>query len=259
MSDSLHKELDVERGGLTMKTVQEHLREANRARLLDSLAYDELCDPITLLECKDMTIREIQNACKKQMNEFIDHLLSMKAVTTDNMVLYMVPASAIDRHFNHEFCSVCLVDLNEIRKDIYAASYAFELTEWDKTLGYLVADNKLTQDHMNDLLTQYLHEISFFGTDPEKHEKKTEKVYAELDQSMKNLDVEKCTPADEFFDELAREYGWPIDEKDEKQDDLHGMIMEAEIRFSRYCNWRERSRILESLGEKAPYFKEDMD
>lgn len=118
-----------------MKTVQEHLRQADRARLLDSLAYDELCDPITLLECKDMTIGEIQNACKKQMNEFIDHLLSLKVVPTDHMLLYMVPVSTIDRHFNHEFRSVCLIDLNEIRKDIYAASYAFELTEWDKNIG----------------------------------------------------------------------------------------------------------------------------
>lgn len=112
---------------------------------------------------------------------------------------------------------------------------------------------------MIDLLTQYLHEISFFGTDPEKHEKKKEEVYAELDQSMKNLDVEKCSPADEFFDDLAREHGWPIDEKDEKQDELHDKTMEAEIRFSRYCNWRERSRILESLGETAPAFQEDID
>ena len=258
MSGIFQKGVDAE-GGLMMKTVQEHLREADREQLLDSLAYDELCDPIRLLQCQNMTITEIQNACKKQMNEFIEHLLSLKAVPTDHMVLYIVPASAIDRHFNHEFRSICLIDLNVIRKDINAVCYSFEMTEWPKTLGYLVADNKLTQDHMIDLLIQYFHEISFFGATPETHKQNIEKVYAKLDQSMKNLDVEKCTPADEFFDDLAREYGWPIDEKDEKQDELHGKLMEAEIRFSRYCNWRERSRILKCLGEAAPEFKEETD
>ena len=241
---------------MTMRTIQEYLREADREQLLDSLAYDKICDSITLLECKDMTITEIQNACKKKMNALIDHLLSLKAVETDCMVLYMVPASAIDRHFNHDFHSVCLINLNEIRKDIHTSSYSFELTDWSKTLGYLVADNKLTQDHLIDLLTQYLHEISFFGAEPEKHRDNIEDVYTKLGRSLKNLDAEKCTPMEDVFEELAREHNFPIDEKDKKQDTLHEKIMEAEIEYSRYCNWRERSRILESLGEKAPAFRE---
>lgn len=37
-----------------MKTVQEYLRQADRERLLDSVAYDALSDTIMLLECKDM-------------------------------------------------------------------------------------------------------------------------------------------------------------------------------------------------------------
>ena len=55
-----------------MKTVQEYLRQADRERLLDSVAYDELSDTILLLECKDMTIEQIQDACKKQTNYLID-------------------------------------------------------------------------------------------------------------------------------------------------------------------------------------------
>lgn len=71
-----------------MKTVQECLRKADRKKLLDALAYNTICDPILLLECRDRTITEIQNACKKRMNDLIEHLLSIESVPSDHMVLY---------------------------------------------------------------------------------------------------------------------------------------------------------------------------
>ncbi len=240
-----------------MKTVQEYLRQADRERLLDALAYDDLCDVHLLLECRDMTIEQIQDACKKHMNDFIEHLLTLDAEPSDHMVLYMVDASSFDRSFNNEFRSLNLIDLNEVRKNIYSSSYAFDLTEWRKTLGYLVAENKLTQDYMIDLLTQYLHEISFFGSDPEGHRERVEEVCADLERSVKEIEEGGHTvPAEEVFEELRKKHDLPIDEKDEFQDRLHSEIMGAEIKYSRYCNWRERSRILKSLGETAPSFEE---
>ena len=41
------------------------------------------------------------------------------------------------------------------------------------------------------------------------------------------------------------------------QDALQEKITKAEIKYNRYCIWRERSRILKSLGETAPEFEED--
>lgn len=243
-----------------MKTVQEHLRDADRTSLLDAVAYDTICNSLLLLEYPDKTIAEIRDASKQMMNDLIEHLLSMEAVPTDHMVLYMVPATSFDRQFNHEERSLCLIDLNEIRNDIYSTSYAFELTDWAESLGYLVADNKLTQDYITDLLTQYLHEISFFGADPELHREEVENVYAELDQAMKELDEGHTIPEEDVFEELRKRHGRPLDEKDEKMDALKSRITEAEIRFNRYCQWRERSRILESVGETAPLFEEsDLD
>ena len=147
-----------------MKTVQEYLRQADRERLLDAMAYDALSDTIMLLECKDMTVEQIQDACRKQTNDLIQHLLSIEAVPSDHMVLYLMNASSFDRGFGQADKCLCLIDLNEVRQDIYASSYAFDLTDWKETLGYLVAENKLTQDYMIDLLSQYLNELSFFGT-----------------------------------------------------------------------------------------------
>ena len=56
-----------------MKTVQTVLREADRDRLLDSLAYDILYDTQLLLELKNRTITEIQEAYCNHMNAFIEN------------------------------------------------------------------------------------------------------------------------------------------------------------------------------------------
>ena len=83
--------------GIKMKTVQTVLREADRDKLLDSLAYDMLYDTQLLLELKDKTVEQIQEACHNHMNAFIDHLLSLQAVSSDHMVLYMCEASSFDK------------------------------------------------------------------------------------------------------------------------------------------------------------------
>ena len=37
---------------------------------------------------------------------------------------------------------------------------------------------------------------------------------------------------------------------------LKSEIRAAQFKYSRYCHWRERSRILESIGEAAASFEE---
>ena len=240
-----------------MKTIQEYLRQADRERLLDSVAYDALADTIMLLECKNMTIEQIQDVCKKQTNHLIDHLLSLEAVPSDHMVLYLTEVSSFDRGFSRTDKSLCLIDINEVRKDIYASSYAMDLSDWKETLGYLVAENKLTQDYMIDLLGQYLNEISFFGMDPGQHQDKVEKVVSDLEKAAEDIKEGGHTiPAEKALDELREVHGLPVDEKDELQERLHFEILDAEMKYSRYCNWRERSRILKSLGDTAPSFEE---
>ena len=114
-----------------------------------------------------------------------------------------------------------------------------------------------TQDYMIDLLTQYLHEISFFGMDPEQHQEKVEEVVSRMEQAVEDIKEGAYTvPAENVLDELREKHGLPTDEKDEFQKKLRFEILDAEMKYSRYCNWRERSRILKSLGDTAPSFEE---
>ena len=227
-----------------MKTVQYYMKNANKENLLGALAYDLFKDPIAVLEMKDRTIAEIEKAYRSYMGDFIDHLLSLQVMASDHMVFYLSDARPNDGSLDK---SLELVDINQIREDIYATGYSFELTRWEESLGYLVADNKLTQDYINDLLTQYLRESSIFGTDPETHQRKIGKMLGELDRSVAEY---KAGNVGVSLEEISREFGLPEDEKDEVQTALQSEIIKAEIDYNRYCNFRERKRILESIGEK---------
>ena len=149
-----------------------------------------------------------------------------------------------------------LIDLNELRKDINASSYAFDLTPWEQTLGYLVADTKLTQDYIIELLEQFLEEISFLGTDPDVHKKEVEQVFADIEESMKEIEEGRTLTLKEEFERFRKNHRWPIKEKDSVQEQYKQDYYAAQIKYNHYCDWRERSRILNSLGETAPTFEE---
>ena len=239
-----------------MKTVQEYLRNADREALLNSLAYDEIYNSNLLLELKDLTITEIKYAYKKDMNAFIDNLLNMKVEPSDHKVLYLSNICPDIGRNSYQDKELKLIDLNEIRKDINASSYAFEFTPWEEALGYLVADTKLTQDYINELLVQFIQEISFFGTDREGHQKEVDKVFADIEESMKEIEEGRTLTSEEVFEKLRKERGRPIKEKDPVQERYEHEYLTAKFKYNRYCTWRERSRILTSLGETPPTFEE---
>ena len=153
-----------------MKTIQQHLREANRKKLLDALAYEQLGNRLMLFQLHDMTVSEIQNAYKRRMNSLIEYLLSLEVSPSDHMVFYLSEATSFDRIYNQQNKAMHLINVCEIRKDIDASGYGCDFTDWQESLGYMVADNKLTQDYLTDLIIEYLEEISFFGMDSEQRD-----------------------------------------------------------------------------------------
>lgn len=244
------------RGDLRMKTIQQHLREADRKKLVDALAYEQLGDKLMLLEMRDWPVSEIQNRYKERMNDLIDHLISMNVTPSDHMMFYICEAASFDRGFDQRDKAMNLIDVSEIRKDIDASGYGCEFADWQESLGYMVADNKLTQDYLTDLLMQYLEEVSFFGMDPARRTERLNEVRQSLDQSMLDAENDKGVPAEEFMKQMANKYGWPIKEKDQRQDELKGKMIEAEMEYLRYCHRRERQRILNGLVDQKTTHQE---
>ena len=70
-----------------------------------------------------------------------------------------------------------LILADELLEDgAQCASYAYEFTPQAEIIGFLVADNPFTQANLNNLMSEVLHEASFFGFQQEA-----------LDEEMKKL------------------------------------------------------------------------
>lgn len=223
-----------------MKPVQHYLRHADRKRLLRELSYDLICDPLTLLDLTDKTVREIQDNYEAQMGELIDTLLKMTACPHENHVLLLYDTLGENgRELKMDLCNI-----QELREDIHASGYAFELEERANTLGYLVADNKLTQDNMYTLLVEYLKEITFFGISEERHHKEVQEVERKLDDAIRDVEEGKVTSAKDVLERIRKEHDWPEPERDDEQDRLEGKALEAMRNFEAYSLARERRRVL---------------
>ena len=224
-----------------MKTIQEYLGAADRQRLLDCLAYRFLSDPLRLLEAREYTVQEIMERYSGHMNSFIERLLGVEIAGSDTHVFYLYPDYRNDEVLD-------LADLKAIEADIEAPGLDFSFTEWRESLGYLVADTKLTQDNMIQLLAQYLEQASFFRTEEATRSGRIDEIVKDLDAGIQSMREGESMSADVVFDKLCRKHGFPIPEKDFRQDELYSAVMSAIHEYGMYGRTRERKRILAALA-----------
>lgn len=220
-----------------MKTIKEHLTATERDRLLDCLSYRFIEDTLHLLELKDHTVQDIRDRYSRYMNAFIECLLCIDETCSEQRVFYLYTGYGKDEIAD-------LIDLAEITEDIEAPGHDFSFTEWSESLGYSVADTKLTQDYLIDLLAQYLEEASRFGTDENSRAEKLSELIKQLDEGVQSMKAGVGKSAEEVFEELRRKHGFPVSEKDARQDELGGKVVEAIAEFELYSRTRERRRIL---------------
>ncbi len=226
-----------------MKTIQEYLAAADRERVLKNLSYRFLEDPLHLLELEECTIKDIQKRYSDYMNGFIEQLLSIEAARSDSHVFYL--------YTSYEKGEILdLIDMAEIAADIKACGHDFSFTDWRESLGFLVADTKLTQDYLTDLLAQYIEGVSCFGTDEASRTAKLGEIFEQLDEGMRSFQEGEAKSAEEVFEELRKEHGFPAREKDPSQDALRDKVTVAVAEFEQYCRIRERERILGNRMKK---------
>ena len=220
-----------------MKTIQEYLGTADRKRLLDCLAYRFLSDPLRLLEAREYTVQEIMERYSSHMNSFIERLLGVDRSRSDTHVFYLYPDYRNDEVLD-------LADLKAIKTDIEVPGLDFSFTDWHESLGFLVADTKLTQDNLTVMLAQYLEQASFFGTEEAARAGRINEIVKDLDAGIQSMRDGESMSADEVFDELCRKHGFPIPEKDSRQDELYSKVLSAIHEYGMYGRTRERKRIL---------------
>lgn len=228
-----------------MKTIQQILKETDRKSVESAYFYDY---PINLWEVKgfdDITIGEFNKRVSLRFQDFLNRLCKMNVkINKEKQGILFVYKSQTDDTVLGE--SVGLIHADELMETDNLSelpTYAYEFTEQKEALSFLVADNKLTQDNMMDVIISFLHEISFFGYEQEK-----------LDEERKRLDesIKECKEHPERlitfdYEKLCEEHGIPITEEYPEEDKMKRRFYEAGMNYTKYCKTIELQRIKDSL------------
>lgn len=143
-----------------MKTIQEHLRELDRERLIGDYEYhirdrivEAYCN-VETSEIADLTLEEIYRRTLKNIGEYIDRLRNLETAPLDDgkvglLYLYDRITNALD--YETEPCCE-FVHLDEVLEHgDDAENYSYKLCSQEQIMGFLVSDNRYTQNHLYDL------------------------------------------------------------------------------------------------------------
>lgn len=224
-----------------MKTIQEVLRKL-KVDEIEKCYFDE--HPIELLSLKGVdavTIGKYRKKASSAFQSFVGKLRNMEIVdnSDDPWILFVCKSTCENRLNGHTVELIHLKELMEEKDLSKVETYAYEFTEQKEALGFLVADTKLTQDNIMDVVVDFLYEISFFGYEHKHLAKEIKK----LDEAMKEIEEhpERLERVD--FDELFGKYGISKEEINPEEDKLRKAYYKAEMEYIQYCRIAEMEKI----------------
>lgn len=223
-----------------MKTVQDLLREADIARVIESYF---LAHPVnySLLPDKSRAVSEIEAAAEEKLRRLIHSLLELEPQASEEHIFYAVPMY----DSSSAQIEVLLSCREEILHNTLPEHYGWELQPWAQVLGSFIADTELTVTHIDDVLAEILYEMRFFGFDQAQWEANHAEFTKGLQKSMEEAESGHTYP----IEDLWEEFGLPREKPDEVAEELKGKIMQAEWEYSQYCRRREAAEVRKLLSE----------
>ena len=209
-----------------MKAVQEVLKVIDEKELIDNYLATY---PISIDDFdENITVGEVRKYSIDCLHQYLAHLKAMKIKSDDNQGIFFISRKIEDETGD---TVTNLVFINDLKKyGVQSESYAFEFTPQPEIMGWLIADNILTQNHLNDLLVEILYESSFFGF-------KQEGLKKEIDNNLgKALS----------FDEFQKEFDF--DKQDPKEEKLEVKVIQDKIEYSEYSRKKKLAEIIEGLS-----------
>lgn len=221
-----------------MKTVQEILNCVDEKKLID---YYLSTYPISINDFDDnITIGDVKKYTTYRLHQYINDLKTIQIKSDDNHGIFFT--SRKEDGAGDDIVT-SLVFTNDLQKyGNQAESYAFEFSPQAEIMGWLIADNKLTQTCLYDLLVEILYEASFFGYKQEGLQEEVNK----LTSSIKEIDDKPGKALS--FDEFQKEFGF--DKQDPREEKLEEKVIQAQIEYSEYSRNQELAEIIKELGLK---------
>ena len=165
-----------------MRTVQETIKMLDRKDLIEVFAQ-RMGTRFLELKCEgsgQMTYSKLKKAYRRSIGSFLDDLLELTPRASDDGRIGIIFAFPdLERYeIRHE-----LIFEDELRKNHEATEgYAYSFTDWDEVMGFLVADNRFSQEHIYELMAEVMYEITWNGFSWEDMKKYREKTYKSMDK-----------------------------------------------------------------------------
>ena len=194
-----------------LKTVQQHLRELDRERLIDAYLYRVRYDILDYYRDEESkghykTIRQERDHGREFYGAYLDRLRRLKITPpTDGIhgLLY-----AYKRIFDLSECKpeacfpyVNLEDLLEQGED--ATNYGYDLDPQSEIMGYFVSDDEYTQQNIYELMVDVMFEASWFGFADEDKEDFVDDLADQINQLEEG--TLETVPVDDIFPDWFKE------------------------------------------------------
>ena len=230
-----------------MKTVRETLKEMDIDRLINTYLYNHP-NEYKKEDRLGMDVSQIRNHHKAVLFRYIERLRKMrikKPADGHHGILYV---HRYMKEYTHEE-AYCLIHADELlEKGADCSDYAYEFTPQAEIIGFLIADNPLTQHYLYDLMADVLYEASFFGFEQQYLKEEMDKL-AEAEEEIKSGKA-KTIPFDDVIAELEAK-GHVYDRETKEEKELRKKAVEAALAYSQYSRKMELSMIRDTLVKEA--------
>ena len=187
-----------------------------------------------LAEHKDSSISQLEALYKEKLNRLIDTLIETVPKEDEPHVLFAAHCA------EDEICFY-LVKLSDVGNED-AISYAYEFTPFEEAVTFLVADTYLTQYSINELLADFLFEVSWTGFNQEHLQETVDRIIESLEEAKSERD---CMTFDEFKTQLEKDTGIEFEKPDPQQEKAWLEYLKHVVEYDSICKNIELRKIAE--------------
>ena len=211
-----------------MKKIQHYLKTCDRKSVIDAFLYKHAFSYSSLMseKLKDVTIGEYVDRVSQNVSDLIDRLISIEPAQDDEWVLMAVhnPSEDDDVIFN-------LYKIEDLYNNDRPQSYSYAFDKFENALSFFVADNYLTQYYIEDLIVDFLFEVSWTGYEQEE----LDSVLEELDETMEDIkeNPDRLIPLEEGLKELGLDF--ELEVRDEKEEEAWKEYIKDSVKYADIC------------------------
>ena len=229
----------------SLKTIQQVIQELDSDRIEKAYFYEHPINLLDVQDIDDITIGDYKAAISKRFQNFVDRLRNMEIKNNSNKqgLLFVYKSQTESSVLGTEVGLVHLDELLDEDNISEVNTYAYEFTEQSEALSYMVADTKLTQDNLMDVVISFLYEVSFFGYNQENLQEELDL----LEASIKECEEHPENLIKLSLDSFREKYGLPKKEYYPQEEARASEFYKAGMNYTKYCKTVELEKIKESL------------